>query len=303
MSDVKEPEVVQPEPDGESGKKKGRQITRRDTSTALAQGPAPGSIEDLMAQAVSSGNMDTIERVFALRNQIKAEQAKEAYFSALAKFQSLVPDIPKRKKGYGYFYAPIGDIDKGIKKAMDAAGLSKRWVQVETAETVTISCVVTHTEGHSELATIGPVGWDLLEKTERMNSLQHRAAVISYLQRYTMVAALGIATTDDTDGANLIIPEEARKQRQPVSQPSAKPSHLKKVAEAQQFGGRPQLEPVGEGEAIDAPTVSGLVKAMERAALGNADFTKRFPGLSGLEQVKKTDSRVVMSWIADPVKN
>lgn len=300
----KEAEVVESESEGDSPKKKGRQIARRDNTAIAQQGPVPGSIEDLMAQAVASQNMDTIERVFKLRNEIKAEKSREAFFAALSQFQSLVPDIPKRKKGYGYFYAPIGDIDKGIKKAMDAAGLSKRWVQAETPEFVTISCVVTHTEGHSEQATIGPVGWDLLEKTERMNSLQHRAAVISYLQRYTMVAALGIATSDDTDGATAIIPEEARRQqRQPVSQPQQKPS-AKRAAEAKAAPGeKPQLEPAAEGEAIDSATVEGLKKAMERAVLGNTEFVKRFPALSGLENVKKTDSRVVMSWIADPIKN
>jgi len=34
-----------------------------------------------------------------------------------------------------------------------------------------------------------------------MNSLQRGGATVSYLQRYTMKAALGVAATKDTDGA------------------------------------------------------------------------------------------------------
>lgn len=294
--EVKEAEIVPPEPNGSTGKKKrGKQ-----ESQAIAVRSTPG-IEDLMAQAVATNNLDTIERVFALRNQVKAEAAKEAFFAALAEFQSLVPKIRKRKKAYGYFYAPIGDIEAAIRDAMKQCGLSKRWVQEETGDQVTVSCIFTHAEGHSESATIGPVGWDLLERTERMNGLQHRAAVIAYLQRYTLIAAGGLATADDdTDGA--LIPEEVRKQqpRQPIKQPQQTPT-AQKAASAPKV--RAELEPAGEGEAIDDATVKGLTKAMENAVLSNADFTKRFPKLSGIEQVRKADARAVMSWIADPQRN
>lgn len=167
------------------------------------------NINDWVSQAIATGDMNTIERVLAMRKELKEEAAKEEFFRALAKFQALVPAIPKRKKGFGYLYAPLGDIDRGIKTAMEEAGLSKRWEQVETGDQVTVSCVITHIGGHSESATIGPVSWDLLEKTERMNGLQHRAAVIAYLQRYTLLAAGGIATADDIDAAG-ITPNEAR---------------------------------------------------------------------------------------------
>jgi len=156
----------------------------------------------LLSQAIDKGlDITTLERLMSLQERWEANRAKAEFFEALARFQSLVPDIPKQKQGYGYLYAPLGDIDRVIKDAMRECGLSKKWTQAEGDDEVTVTCVITHVAGHSEASSIGPVKWDLLEKTKQMNGLQHRAAVISYLQRYTLVAALGLATADeDTDG-------------------------------------------------------------------------------------------------------
>lgn len=292
MTEPIEGEIVEPETNGKKHRRGKKETTAIATRT-------PG-IEELMAQAVDTGNMDTIERVFALRQELKREAAKEAFFTALSRFQSLVPEIPKRKKGYGYLYAPLGAIEKAIKDAARECGLSKRWVLVEDADVITVSCVVTHTEGHSESTSIGPVGWDLLEKTERMNGLQHRAAVIQYLQRYTAVAALGLATADeDTDGG--ISPEEARKVRAAVSQPQQKPTaqKLKKVTN-EQSGARSSIVPAPDGEAIEASTIKVLTSKMEHAALSNGDLKSRFPAISGIEQINRKDINAVLAWIIDP---
>lgn len=157
----------------------------------------------LLAIAVEKNlDLDKIERLMDLLERHEKKQARSAFFAALARFQSLVPDIRKLKAGYGgVFYAPLGDIERIIRDAMQTCGLSKRWKQIEGNNEVTMICVVTHVDGHSEETPFGPVTWDLLERTNRMNGLQHRAAVITYLQRYTLIGALGLTTADeDIDG-------------------------------------------------------------------------------------------------------
>jgi len=245
--------------------------------------------------------LDRIESIFVARQKAAAESA---FFAAMSLFQSKLPKIPKTKKGYGYWYAPLGVIEKYIQEPMRLAGLSKRWRQEETPETVKMICIISHVGGHSIENPLGPVPWDLLERTNQMNGLQHRSALLTYLQRYTLIGAAGLATADDDpDG---IIPEEHRTQvaqkRQPVRQPQQTPT-AQKANGAKEPKVKADLEPAGEGDAIDAPTVQGLTKAMENAALSNADFTTRFPKLAGLENVKKSDARAVMSWIADPQRN
>lgn len=298
MSEPIEGEIVSPEPEK---KKKSTTLAKRENG-ALAATPAPGSIEDLMVRAVEQGNMEVIERVFALSEKANAERARKAFFDAMSRFQSAVPKIPKTKEGYRYRYATLGIIDAKIQKAMDAAGLSKKWVHTETPDTIMVSCVISHADGHSEQTSIGPVGWDLLERTNQMNSLQHRGAVITYLQRYTLIGALGLSTADDDpDGA---IPEERKPQanRAPVSQPQPKPTAQKKAAP--KAGEQPQIEPGSADSCIDANTTKVVKSKMEHAALTIGDFKKRFPAFKDLDDpvvaIKRTDMNKVLGWLADP---
>jgi hypothetical protein len=296
-----EAEVVESESQTNNKNKKRSMVKHEPQQTALA--PAPGSIEDLMIRAVEKGDMDLIERIFALNEKVKIERKEKAFLAALSRFQSIVPKIPKTKKGYGYWYSDLGTIESKIAKAMEASGLSKRWRQDETPDSIKMYCVVSHSEGHSEETPIGPVPWDLLEKTERMNGLQHRSSVITYLQRYTLIGALGLATADDDpDG---VIPEDARieaekQRRQPVSQPQPKPSVQKKAAaKPTATGERLPLQPAPEGEAIESSTIKVLTSKMEHAALSNGDFKKRF-GLDGVEQINRKNINEVLAWIIDP---
>jgi hypothetical protein len=266
---------------------------------------AQPSMAEVLMRAVEQGaSIETLERIAKMVEEAQARKAKAEFFEALARFQSLVPEIPKSKKGYGYYYAPLSAIDKAIKEPAEQCGLSKRWVQVETEDTVTVSCVITHIGGHSETSSIGPIGWDLLERTERMNGLQHRAAAISYLQRYTLIAALGLATADDDlDGG--ISPEEARRARpvnRPVNQPKETPSARK--AKAVEEENRVQITPVVDGEdGISKAQGDGLVKAMKASGLSGKHFTARFPAMSRLGELRAQDMPIVLRWINDPEKN
>lgn len=157
----------------------------------------------LLSQAIEKGlGIETLERLMALQERWQANTAKAEFFEALAQFQSLVPDILKKKKAYEAMYAPLGDIDKTIKTPMRECGLSKRWEQQQDADgKLTMTCIITHSAGHSERTSIGPVDPGSLEKTKAMNTIQQRGAVITYLQRYTLIGALGLTTADaDIDG-------------------------------------------------------------------------------------------------------
>jgi hypothetical protein len=163
----------------------------------------------LLSQAIDKGlGIETLERLMALQERWQANAAKAEFFDALARFQSLVPDILKKKKAYEAMYAPLGDIDRVIKDPMRECGLSKRWEQQQDdGGKLTMTCIITHLAGHSERTSIGPVDPGTLEKTKAMNTIQQRGAVITYLQRYTLIGALGLTTADADIDARIPLDE------------------------------------------------------------------------------------------------
>src|SRR6185436_1994948 len=162
-------------------------VMRERESEPEQQAMARYDPSQLLAQAIDKGlDITTLERLMDLQERWEANRAKAEFFEALARFQSLVPDILKKKKAYEAMYAPLGDIDKVIKEPMRECGLSKRWEQQQQEDgKITMTCIITHSAGHSERTSIGPVDPGTLEKTKAMNTIQQRGAVITYLQRYT----------------------------------------------------------------------------------------------------------------------
>lgn len=273
-----------------------------------------GDVDMLMVEAVRSGNIEVMERVMAIRRELKAEAAKEAFYDSFAQFQAELPIIKKTrwvKSESGtklYAYAPLDAIVKQCGKIISRHGFSYTIKPMfeDPSEHYPLGrvgalCRVQHTAGHVEES---PFWIPVKEATRFTNTAQQSGTALAYAKRYAFCPAFGIATEDeDTDG---IIPNEARQARQPVSQPRSTPSAQKAAQRsngAQAGGNKPVIEPASEGEAIDSNTVTGLLKAMERADLSDAAFRERFPALATPGQIKKSDVRVVMSWITSPKTN
>jgi hypothetical protein len=150
-------------------------------------------------------DISKLERLMELQKSWQADQARKAFFSALAKFQSEVPEIRKSKavafNEVKYNYAPLADVVRQIKDTCRDCGLSYRWEIKDTKEEIAVTCLVTHTDGHTEQTTMTATPDDSGKK----NKIQQRGSSIEYLKRYTLIGALGLSTTDsDIDG---IMPE------------------------------------------------------------------------------------------------
>jgi hypothetical protein len=131
--------------------------------------------------------------------QIKweARQAQKAFTEAVTDFQSKCPVIKKQKAGHNYKYAPLSDIIAQIKDTLASCDLSYRFEQKHNAKEIEVICVVTHKDGHSE--STGMVGHP--DTSGSKNTIQAAGSTVTYLQRYTLIGALGITTADeDMDG-------------------------------------------------------------------------------------------------------
>jgi len=182
-------------------------------SKPLAMGAQSGvsalSAESLIAKAIEHQvPIETMERLLAMRKELKAEQAREAFYRALSGFQAACPVIPKTKTAevlsrsggsYRYSYAPLDGIVKVIAPLLQQFGLSftvQTRLEQEPLSQVAV-CTVHHLDGHSESSEFrAPI-----DQGARMNEMQKAASAQTYAKRYALCNALGILTGDEDDDA------------------------------------------------------------------------------------------------------
>lgn len=168
--------------------------------------PATQTPAQLLALAISKDlDIEKLERLMELQERWEVKQAKSAFYEATTEFQSICPEIKKTKtvnyttsKGKTeYKYAPLPEIIAQIKNPLKKCGLSFRWEQEDTENLIKITCIVTHISGHSESTYLSGV----FDETGSKNLIQARGSTVTYLQRYTLIPALGLSSADtDDDG-------------------------------------------------------------------------------------------------------
>lgn len=154
-------------------------------------------------QAMKAGmSIADMRGMLDLQKDWEANEARKAYVQAMSKFKQNPPEILKRKEvafsGTQYMHATLGDVTQAIMQALAQHGISHRWDTVQANDQITVTCILTHKLGHSEETTLQAAPDDSGKK----NRIQQMASTVTYLQRYTLLAATGLATKDmaDDDG-------------------------------------------------------------------------------------------------------
>ena len=161
----------------------------------------------LLAAVEQGADLEKLEKLMALQERWEATQAKKAYVSAMSQFKSKPPKLIKNAKVKyktdrgvtEYNHATLGHICDAIGKGLGAVGISFRWVTRQENGVISVTCVMTHDLGHSEGTTLHSTP----DASGGKNSIQAVGSAVTYLQRYTLLAATGLATEDqDNDGAD-----------------------------------------------------------------------------------------------------
>lgn len=165
-------------------------------------------------------DIDKLEKLMELQERWQANISRKDFLGAISNFQSQCPPIEKTKKvAFGttkYSYAPLGEVAATIKKAMSDNGLSHRWEIGEDAENIVVTCIVSHINGHSERTTMKGAK----DGSGNKNAIQASGSTVSYLQRYSLIGALGISTADeDIDGQKEQAPVMPREKATPDIRP------------------------------------------------------------------------------------
>lgn len=186
---------------------------------------APSQAEILIAQAIDKGvPIDTMERLLVMRRELKAEAAKEAFVREMAAFQAECPVIEKKKAvkdkhgNVRYSYAPLDVIVKQIQPVLKDHGLSYSVDTVFEADTLIVTCTVTHAEGHSEKSSFRcPI-----DKEAYMSGPQKVGAAMTFGKRYAFCNAFGIMTGDEDTDAVQEEPERMKAPERPTAAAAAK---------------------------------------------------------------------------------
>lgn len=177
--------------------------------------PASNPYMAMVHTAMDSGRgIEQLDRLLDLQLKWDAEQARRAWVAAMAAFKADPIVIEKRKlvefttrdgDTTSYRHATLADVVDAVVAGMGRHGLSHRWdVKQETGQ-VAVTCTVTHRDGHSESVTMQAAP----DASGKKNSIQQVASAVTYLQRYTLMAATGVAAKDmDDDGRHADVEDE-----------------------------------------------------------------------------------------------
>ena len=157
--------------------------------------------------------------LYAILREERKQIAEQAFNAAFAKFKAECPPIRRRSENTQFMvtrngtkrasrYAALEDIDADTKEALTRNGLSYAWGDATVVgDSITMECVVCHVGGYkrSSCCTMPH------ESRAGSSPQQKYASTITYLQRYSLIAALGLTTCDDdVDGNDVetITPEQ-----------------------------------------------------------------------------------------------
>jgi len=152
--------------------------------------------------------VETMERLLAMRRELRAEAARDGFFRSLSEFQAGCLTIKKEtkvnypsKRGgqVRYSYATLDEIVSQVRANLEIHGFSYTVSTEQDQDSVTAVCHAHHVEGHSEITKFRiPV-----DPEAYMNAAQKVASALTYAKRYAFCNAFGILTGDADDDARL----------------------------------------------------------------------------------------------------
>jgi len=136
-----------------------------------------------------------------IQEKYENREAEKAYVTAMAEFKINPPSIIKDKfnKQYNSKYSSLGALVHSSIRKMSSCGLTHKWEINQAGETITVTCIATHQQGHSEKVTMSSPP----DKSGAKNPIQQIKSTITYLKAVTFESLFGLAATDanmDDDG-------------------------------------------------------------------------------------------------------
>lgn len=175
------------------------QTALAETTDQLPVAPPAGAspVMAMLSDAIQKGmSIDVIREIKAMAKEIAADEARRAFDEAIASAKSEITPIVKNRSGHGdKRYADFAAIATAVDPILSRHGLSYRH-RSDQGDKIVVTCILSHKAGHFEETKLtGPA-----DTSGSKNAIQAIGSTLTYLQRYTLLLALGLATSQDDDG-------------------------------------------------------------------------------------------------------
>jgi len=188
---------------------KHRNVKLKAQSVAVHQPQPPQAVNTMtvVERAIEKGlTGDDLKQMMDLQERYEANVARKAFDVAMADAQADMPLIVKnRLVNYAstksptgfvtYKHEDLGEVIDTIKPILHKHGLAHRFRTNQQGDQVQVTCIITG-HGHREETTLASTR----DTSGGKNNLQEIASTVTYLERYTLKAALGLAASHDDDG-------------------------------------------------------------------------------------------------------
>lgn len=186
---------------------------RADQAPANLDAPTPtgaGALttREMAFQLIQGGaDLGSVKEFLAMSKELAAEEARRAFEVAVSDAKAEIPVIQKnrhvgfdsRKAGAArtdYWHEDFAQIARTVDPILSKHGLSYRHEAEQDAAMLSVTCILSHRGGHSTRTTL-KAGNDA---SGNKNAIQAVGSTATFLQRYTLKLALGLAASKDEDG-------------------------------------------------------------------------------------------------------
>lgn len=180
-----------------------RKAKRQEVAVTQPQGANPMTVVE---RAIEKGITGAdLKELMDLQERWEAGQNRKAFDLAMAEAQGEMPTLtknrlvnyPSQKSPTGfvtYRHEDLAEIIETIRPVLKKYGLAHRFRTTQEGDKITVTCVITG-HGHREENSLS-AGRDT---SGGKNNHQEIASAVTYLERYTLKAALGLAAAADDD--------------------------------------------------------------------------------------------------------
>jgi hypothetical protein len=201
-------------------------------------------------------DIDKIQRLLEMQERWEVNRDKSALRHAVAEFKKNPPEIIKKRTAtinpsFSYSYADLENITSAIIGELAAHGVTHSWKMAEGEKGVSVTCVLKYGMFEEDGVTLTAPP----DTSGQKNAIQAKGSTISYLEKYTLLAATGMAAgmpDSDGNGQGSKMDQEAHDVHLKLIRESGTPDALKGYWQAAVKEARFNKDQASEKEFTDA---------------------------------------------------